>query len=90
MPSPTSALTNPDGEVIVLFVKVCVPVVVTNNDVSAIPCTFVVSASWLDRFVATVVKNAGSFPIAAASSLSVFKTPGAPSNIEETAASTAS
>ena len=51
--SPTSAFTIPvgvliTGDVKVLFVSVCVPVVVTNNDVSTIPCTFVVSASWAE------------------------------------------
>ena len=36
-PRPTSAFTNPAGEVIVLLVSVCVPVVVTNRLVSAMP-----------------------------------------------------
>ena len=54
------------------------------------PCTLVVSASWFERFVAMVVKNAGSSPIAAANSFKVFNAFGAPSNKEFTAAFTAS
>ena len=77
-PRPTSPFTNPAGDVIVLFVKVCVPVVVTNRLVSAIPWIAVVSAWWLERFVATVVKKAGSSPIAAAISSRELRSPGAP------------
>ena len=36
-PKPTSPLTKPEGEVIVLLVNVCEPVVVTRIDVSAMP-----------------------------------------------------
>ena len=36
-PSPTSPFASPEGDVIVLFVKVCVPVVVTSRLVSATP-----------------------------------------------------
>ena len=46
-PKPTSPLTKPEGDVIVLFVRVCEPVVVTKIEVSTIPWIFVVSASWL-------------------------------------------
>ena len=54
-PKPTSPFTKPAGVVIVLFVSVCVPVVVTRIDVSAIPWIFVVSASWLVSAVAALL-----------------------------------
>ena len=59
---------------------------VANSAVSVIPWIFVVSDWWLERFVATVVKNAGSSLTAAASSLSVFSRSGAPSIRSDSAA----
>ena len=61
-PKPTSPFTKPAGVVMVLFVSVCVPVVVTRIDVSAIPWIFVVSASWLVSAVAALVAVAAAAP----------------------------
>ena len=86
---PTSALTIPvgvliDGDVRVLFVRVCVPVVVASMLVSAIPCTFVVSdscaesadaavASAADRAAfALLVASAAAVLIASASAVSAY------------------
>ena len=73
---PTSAFTIPvgvliTGDVRVLFVIVCVPVVVSKILVSAIPCILVVSASWLESADAAADAAALAFEVASADAVEI-------------------